>query len=390
MSPGNHGRPLGDDMNGARTAKHSHGPMAEASGALEGRRVLITGASSGVGAAAVSRFAAEGANLALLARSQEALQAVAQREAPAAVIIPVDLADRDDAKEAVGRAIRELGGLDVVVTNHASAVFGHLLEVHPDDFQRTIDVTFGGAVNVIRAALPELRRSQGTIVATGSLMAKVPLPTWSSYAAAKHALRGFLNTLRIEEREQETGVRVAMVHPGPIDTPLFAQSSSATGKLPRIPPDAYSADTVARALVEVAIRPRSEVVLGGETRAMEILFTVARPVAERMLLLIDRWYRSGEEFAPSVGSLWHAPKGTKVTGDIPSRESLFAPLQLGLRMMPNAVTPLRLLRNMGLAGLRAAQLSATLTQRTPEVPVPGASLRVTQDEEKAKRGSVSV
>src|SRR5438270_396140 len=81
------------------------------------------------------------------------------------------------------------------------AVFGHFQEIHPDDFDRTMDVTFGGAVTVVREALPHLRRSRGTIVATGSLMARLPLPTWSSYAASKHALRGFLNSVRVEELE---------------------------------------------------------------------------------------------------------------------------------------------------------------------------------------------
>ncbi len=89
-----------------------------------------------------------------------------------------------------------LGGLDVVVSNAAAAVFGHVLEVDPEDFDRAVDVTFTGAVNVIRAALPQLRESQGVVVATGSLMSRAPLPTWASYAAAKHALRGFLNRLR--------------------------------------------------------------------------------------------------------------------------------------------------------------------------------------------------
>ena len=124
-------------------------------------------------------------------------------------------------------------------------------------------------------------------------MARVPLPTWSSYSAAKHALRGFLNSLAIEEREQGTGVRVAMVHPGPIDTPLFAQASSATGRKPRVAPDAYSAEVVARALVEVTVRPRPEVVLGGETRLIDLAFATVRPAAEAVLLGIDRWYRSG-------------------------------------------------------------------------------------------------
>ena len=160
---------------------------------------------------------------------------------------------------------------------------------------------------MIRAALPHLRASRGAVVATGSLMARVPLPTWSSYCAAKHALRGFLNSLAIEEREQRTGVRVAMVHPGPIDTPLFAQSSSATGRKPRVAPDAYGADVVARALVEVVVRPRPEVVLGGETRLLDLAFAAVRPAAEAVLLGIDRWYRSGTEDAPLPGSLWEAP-----------------------------------------------------------------------------------
>ena len=358
---------------------------------LEGRRVLITGASSGVGAAAVARFAQEGARLALLSRSEQALREVATLHAPGALIVPADLSDRDATQAAVERVCSELGGLDVLVSNHASAVFGHLLEVHPDDSDRTVAVTFGGAVNVIRSALPELRRSQGTIVATGSLMSRVPLPTWSAYTAAKHALRGFLNTLSIEEREQGSGVQIAMVHPGPIDTPLFAQSSSATGLKPRIPPDAYSADTVARALVEVAVKPHDEVVLGGETRIMDIMFRVARPVAETMLLVIDRWYRSGDEEAMKPGSLWDAPAPTQERGGIPSRESLIAPLQLGRRMLPDPRTPFRLLRNLGMAGVRAGQLATTLTRVTPEAQPPPASLRATPaPEQRFSRGQVSV
>ena len=357
---------------------------------LQGRRVLITGASSGVGVAAVARFAAEGARLAIVSRSEEALLEVASENAPGAIVIPADLADREAAEEAVERARRELGGIDIVVSNHAAAVFGHLLEVHPEDFERTVAVTFGGAVNLIRAALPELRRTQGAIVVTGSLMARVPLPTWSAYSAAKHALRGFLNSLRIEEREQGSGVRISMVHPGPIDTPLFAQSSSATGFKPRIPPDAYTADTVAKALVEVAVTPRNEVVLGAETRAVDLMFTFARPAAEALLLVIDRWYRSGDERATGPGSLWQAPGATQLAGGIPSRESLAAPLQLGLRMIPSPQTGIRLARNLALAGVRAAQLSPALLRTAPERPQPRESLQARLERPKSTRGKVSV
>lgn len=343
---------------------------------LAGRRIVLTGASSGVGLAAVQRFADEGARLVLLARRADALRAHlhdAGLDGPH--VIGVDLGDRAATEAAVAAAAEHLGGLDVVVSNAAVAVFGHVAEVHPDDFDRVVDVTFRGAVDLVRAALPHLRRSRGTIVATGSLMTRAPLPTWGSYAAAKHALRGFLNTLAIEEREQRTGVRVAMVHPGPIDTPLWAQASSATGRKPRVPPDAYRAEVIAQALVEVAVRPRREVVLGGETLALDLLFAHVRPVAELILLGIDRWYRSGTEESSTPGSLWAVDElPTAVTGRIPNRDSLLAPLQLGARMLPSPTTPLRLLANLAKAGTRAAQLASTLTRPIPERGVPSVPL----------------
>ncbi len=346
---------------------------------LDGKRILVTGASSGVGLETVRLLAAEGARLAILARGGEALARIAADHAPDAVVLAVDLTDRDGVDAAVRDAVVALGGLDIVVSNAAAAVFGHVLEVHPDDFDRTVAVTFGGAVNVIRAALPHLRASRGTIVATGSLMSRVPLPTWSSYSAAKHALRGFLNSLALEEREQGTGVRVTMVHPGPIDTPLFAQASSATGRKPRVAPDAYAADVVARALVEVAIRPRPEVVLGGETRLIDLAFATVRPAAEAVLMGIDRWYRNGDEPAAHPGSLWVSPLVGQASGGIPARDSFLAPLQLGRRLLPAPDTALRLARHLATAANRGMRVARELAYPVPERPRPTRGLS-SQDE----------
>jgi NAD(P)-dependent dehydrogenase (short-subunit alcohol dehydrogenase family) len=341
---------------------------------LAGRRVLITGASSGVGLEAARRFGAEGARLALIARGGEALRAVVAEHGLDAIVLPADLTDRAAVDRAVAEAVEALGGLDLVVSNAAAAVFGHVLEVHPDDFDRAVAVTFTGAVNVIRAALPHLRESRGTIVATGSLMTRVPLPTWSSYSAAKHALRGFLNSLAIEEREQRSGVRVAMVHPGAIDTPLFAQASSGTTRQPRVAPDAYAAGVVAQALVEVAVAPRPEVVLGGETRLLDLMFSVARPLAEGVLLGVDRWYRSGDEPAGRPGSLWVAPLRPQASGGIPARDSLLAPLQLGRRMLPSPATPLRVAAQLAFAARRLPSIGRQLARPVPEHAPPATSL----------------
>src|SRR5919199_476869 len=172
-------------------------------GRFEDRVVLITGASSGVGAAAAEAFAREGAHLALLARGREGLERVARRvrrQGRRALVLPADVTDRAALERAVGRVERELGGIDVLVTGAAAMVFGRFEQVPPEAFDRTIAVTFTGTVDTIRAALPALERRQGTIVVLGSIMARLPWPSFSSYSAAKHALRGFVGALRVELR----------------------------------------------------------------------------------------------------------------------------------------------------------------------------------------------
>jgi len=293
------------------------------SGRLGGRRILLTGATSGVGLAAVERFAQEGAALALVARGEAALReaaAMARQHGAVAHVFPADLTDRAAATAAVEAAAEALGGLDVVVSNAGALAFGHLLEVDGDDFDRALAVTFTGAVNVIRAALPELRATRGLIVATSSIMARVPMPAFASYTAAKHALRGFLNTLQIEEREQRSGVRVAMVSPGPIDTPIYERASSGTGRRPGVLPDAYSPETVAAALVGATLTPRHEHVVGGVSKLVDLLYRHVRPVGERVLLGVDRWFRTGTLPSDSPGALWEPAESPRRSGGMPSRE----------------------------------------------------------------------
>ena len=155
------------------------------SGRLAGRRILITGATSGVGLAAVQRFADESAALALVARGTPALleaAAVAHQRGAVAHVFPADLTDRAATTAAVEAAAEALGGLDAVVSNAGALAFGHLLEVDGEDFDRALAVTFTGAVNVIRAmyvlevdanAKPQLLPGQDASRNCGS-------PNWSS------------------------------------------------------------------------------------------------------------------------------------------------------------------------------------------------------------------
>ena len=277
-----------------------------------------------MGLAAVERFARAGADLALIARGELALEqaaAVAREHGVAAHVLPADVADRAAATAAVEAACVALGGLDVVVSNAAAVSFGHFLEVPAEDFDRTVAVSFTGAVNVIRAALPALRASCGVVVATSSIMSQMPLPAFSSYAASKHALRGFLNTLAIEEREQRSGVRVAMVSPGPVDTPIYARATSSTGLRPAKLPDAYHAGEVADALVAAALSPRHERIVGGESRLAAGLYRHARPATELLLVVVDRWFRTGTVPAAAPGALWEPAREARAGGGLPARSA---------------------------------------------------------------------
>ena len=294
---------------------------------LEGKVVAVTGASSGIGEAIARACAEAGAKVSLGARREDRINDLAKELGGEAIV--TDVSDEAQAKAFVDQTRERLGGLDVLVSNHAGMVFGNFDEVSPEDFDRSIDVTFTGAVNLIRAAMPHLERTGGTIVVTGSIMARVPLPTFSSYASAKHALRGFVATLRVELRARRSPVSISMVHPGAVDTPLWDHVSSARGVLPRNPPDLYSPETMARAIVAAAVRPRPEFTVGGEARIIEMGWAYVRPVAELVLTLVSRFYSSGRTAAPP-GGLLRAPTGTgRASGGRHGRPSLWAWLRLG-------------------------------------------------------------
>jgi NAD(P)-dependent dehydrogenase (short-subunit alcohol dehydrogenase family) len=306
---------------------------------LTGRRVLIAGASSGVGFAAAEAFAREGADVALVARGRAGLEAAAARaraHGAAAHVVAGDLGVRAEAEAAVESAVRALGGLDVLVWNAAAMVYGQFPEVPPQAFDRTMDVTFRGAVDTVRAALPHLEASGGAIVATGSIMCRVPLAGFSSYTAAKHALRGFLGTLRVELRERKSPVSVSMVHAGPLDTPLWDHVDSVTGYLPRNPPPPalYTPETIAAALVACAIRPRAEVTIGGESRVVELGFALLRPLADRVLVLGNRYYATRRTPARRPGPLQRSADEGRADGGRHGRPSLWAAIRLGRRLLP--------------------------------------------------------
>jgi NAD(P)-dependent dehydrogenase (short-subunit alcohol dehydrogenase family) len=300
---------------------------------LSGKRVLITGASSGIGLAAAREFAREGADVALLARSKSGLDkaaAAARREGASAHVITVDLTDADATDAAVADAAKRLGGLDVVVANAAASAYGPFRDIPREDFDRSVRATFNSAVYTIRAALPELEDSRGALVVNVSTASRTGIPHQSPYTAAKHALRGFLSALRVELRAEGSPVSVAMVHPSPIDTPFWRHATSAAGVQAKPLRSTYTADIVAVALVEAAVHPRAEVTVGSSGLVMNVVSAVARPLADAALATYGILGQRGDEPGPPPGSgaVWEPSGSGDETGGFGGRGSVLTALRL--------------------------------------------------------------
>ena len=204
---------------------------------------------------------------------------------------------------AVTEAVAALGGLDVLVTAAASAAWGPFVDTDPDDFDATVATVLSGTANAVRAALPHLEDSRGAVVAIGSSAAYLPVPSMSAYAAAKHGLVGLIDSLRIELREAGSPTTVSLVNPGPVDTPLWDHLESQNGLLPPVPPDRYSADAIAAAVVSVIRRPREETTVGASASLQVHLWSLLRGPTSIGLTALARLAQAGEDKAAEAGAL---------------------------------------------------------------------------------------
>ena len=190
-------------------------------GAFEGRAVLVTGAAKGIGRATAEAFARGGARVALLDHDARELDAVAAALSgrATAMAVEADVSDASAVDKAVRRAVEAFDGLDVLV-NNAGTHFARAVDAYTEEeIDRLLAVNFKGAFYAIRAALPALRRSKGTIVSLSSMTAIVGQDRGAVYAATKGALISLTRALAIELAPD--GIRVNCVCPAGVDTPLM-------------------------------------------------------------------------------------------------------------------------------------------------------------------------
>lgn len=254
----------------------------------EDRVVVVTGASSGIGRATALAFAMSGSAVVLAARRADALETVAdlcRAEGVRALAVPTDVSDAEQV-EALGReALRAFGRIDVWVNNAGVAQFGRFDETPLADFRRVLDVNLLGAVHGARVALRQFReQGHGVIVNVGSVVGIVPQAFTSAYAASKHALRGFADSLRMELTfDQAPHIHVCSVLPASYDTPIFATAANYTGWTPRPLTPTNDPVDLAAAILRIARRPRREVVVGKGGRLAVLAHAVAPALYEPIM-----------------------------------------------------------------------------------------------------------
>lgn len=271
--------------------------------------VVVTGATKGVGRAVAERFARAKAHVALLARGREGLRdtvRAVERLGGQALALPTDVAEYEAVEAAAAATEEAFGPIDIWVNDAMTTVFAFFEDIDPDEFRRATEVTYLGAVWGTNVALRRmLPRDDGAIVQVGSALAYRGIPLQSPYCGAKHAMKGFFESLRTELIHKGSHVRVSMVQLPGLNTPQFDHCRSKMRHKPMPVPPVYQPEVAAEAVYFAAHSKRREVFVGVST-----VYTI---LGERLAPWLGDWYmgKTGvssqlteQEVGPHAGNLF--------------------------------------------------------------------------------------
>jgi short-subunit dehydrogenase len=230
---------------------------------IQGKVVIVTGASSGIGEATAREFGREGARVVLAARRVERLEALAQEiqamgTGAETLVVPADVSKLEDIQSLIDQTVTRFGRIDILVNNAGFGRLDWLEKLDPmKDIEMQFDVNVLGVVHATRQALPiMIKQRSGHIINMGSMAALVATPTYTIYAASKHAVHGFSEALRREVKPW--GIDVSMLYPGGVKTE-FGEHAGIKRKTKATTPKflQLSAEDVAQAVVQLVRRPRA-------------------------------------------------------------------------------------------------------------------------------------
>ncbi|HEX2252712.1 MAG TPA: SDR family oxidoreductase [Thermoanaerobaculia bacterium] len=276
---------------------------------IEDQVIVITGATSGIGLATAAKAAAKGARVVLLGTQRDAVNQVQEQVNGASLGIEADVTDLASLRRAAAIVEERFGGFDTWVNNAGVSVYGRIEDVPLDEARRLFDVDYWGVVHGSLVATEHLRRRGGALINVGSVLSDVGFPLQGHYAAAKHAVKGFTDSLRMELERQDAPVSVTLVKPASIDTPYPQHAGNHMDAEPTLPPPVYAPEVVARAILHCAEHPTRDLLVGGAGRVMTAL-------GNNFPRLADRYFESAMADQQKADGAPASP-GTTLYGDVP-------------------------------------------------------------------------
>lgn len=286
---------------------------------LHEQTIVIMGASSGIGLATAQKAAEHGANVVLVSRNEEALKEICEelREKGArADYVVADVGVRDQVRNVVDTVVRRHGGFDTWINNAGVGIYATLMDATDEDHEKIFRTNYWGVVYGCTEALKYMRHRGGALITTGSISSDIPSPILGIYTASKHAVKGYVDSLRLELQHENSPVSVTLIKPSGIHSPFGHHARNYMKHASKVPPPVYSPYIVASAMLHAAEHPTRDLVIGGSGASLISLVHLFPRAADFLLEKMFYLTAVDRNRLPRESEALHKPgDGGHVLGD---------------------------------------------------------------------------